>query len=644
MKKLLSLALALALCLGLCAIPAAATGDAASAAQTRTVSSGNEYSAVIDENGSLWMWGHNELGQLGNGGTGNSTFIADDFYFRGSDSTRPCQTTPVKVMDDVVSVSCGNYHTAAIKTDGSLWMWGLNYHGELGNEKQGNQSLLNRYPYQTTPVKVMTGVVAVSCGFDHTAAITADGSLWTWGHNEQGQIGNGKINKQSADFIAAVEVCEVPVKVLDNVSQVSCGYGFTAAIKTDGTLWMWGDNSNGQLGNNKAGNFEKNSRPYQTVPVQVAADVTSVSCGNQVAAMVKTDGSLWTTGTGSLGTTGNGKEGDILTAWTQIGGSFSEVDFGSGHAFARGNNGQMYGWGDNSAGELGTLNRGSKRTVMNGSAILGYNYYVPTPTALTKLEGSITEISCGNWQTIAVLEDGSVWIWGVNGDSTLGVGSLADDTTSWGLPVLTEPARLSGLKAKQPGSFDPPSASSVSAMFDNTPQFSDVADGAYYADAVKWAVEKGITGGTTKTTFSPNSSCTKAQIVTFLWRAYGEPEPWTTNPWFSDSNRGAYHYLPLLWAKVNGMADGIAFLEPFGVNEPCTRAQAMLYIWQAAGSPEPTTKVSFSDVPSKASYAKAVAWAVGQGITGGTSATAFSPNTVCTRGQIVTFLYRAMNK
>lgn len=276
-------------------------------------------------------------------------------------------------------------------------MWGLNYHGELGNEKQGNQSLLNRYPYRTTPVQVMTGVVAVSCGYDHTAAITADGSLWTWGHNEQGQIGNGKINRDSADFIAAVEVCEVPVKVLDNVSQVSCGYGFTAAIKTDGTLWMWGDNSNGQLGNNKAGNFEKNNRPYQTVPVQVAAGVKSVSCGNQVAAMVKTDGSLWTTGTGSLGTTGTGKYDDILTAWTQVNGTFSEVDFGSGHAFARDNNGQMYGWGDNSAGELDTLNRGSIRTVKNGSVTIGYNYYVPAPTALTKLEGNITEISCGNW-------------------------------------------------------------------------------------------------------------------------------------------------------------------------------------------------------------------------------------------------------
>ena len=165
--------------------------------------------------------------------------------------------------------------------------------------------------------------------------------------------------------------------------------------------------------------------------------------------------------------------------------------------------------------------------------------------------------------------------------------------------------------------------------------FTDVKTGDYFAEPVLWAVEKKITAGTSKTTFSPNENCSVAQILTFLWRANGSPEPTTANP-FSDVKSGDYYVDAAAWAYEKGLVSGTTF----GGNTPCTRSMAVTYMWKAAGSPS-AEAASFADVSAGADYAQAVAWAVERGVTAGTSATTFSPDSVCTRGQIVTFLYRA---
>lgn len=169
--------------------------------------------------------------------------------------------------------------------------------------------------------------------------------------------------------------------------------------------------------------------------------------------------------------------------------------------------------------------------------------------------------------------------------------------------------------------------------------FADVPAGAYYEDAVKWAVEKNITSGTSKTTFSPSATCSKAQILTFLWRANGSPEPTAANP-FTDIKSSDYFYKAALWAAEKGMVSGTTF----GANTDCTRAMTVEYMWKAAGSPATADKASFNDVPANANYAQAVAWAVEQKITSGTGKNTFSPSSTCTRGQIVTFLYRALGQ
>lgn len=173
----------------------------------------------------------------------------------------------------------------------------------------------------------------------------------------------------------------------------------------------------------------------------------------------------------------------------------------------------------------------------------------------------------------------------------------------------------------------------------STPVFTDVSADAYYAEPVKWAVEKSITGGTTATTFSPNNTCSTAHILTFLWRANGSPESKAANP-FTDIQEGAYYYGAALWAAEKGLVSGASF----NANEPCTRAKTMEFMWKAAGSPKASYDGRFADVTADADYAQAVAWAVENGVTGGTTATTFLPDTTCTRGQIVAFLYRAFAK
>lgn len=167
-------------------------------------------------------------------------------------------------------------------------------------------------------------------------------------------------------------------------------------------------------------------------------------------------------------------------------------------------------------------------------------------------------------------------------------------------------------------------------------QFKDIKETDYYYDAIKWAVENGITSGTSATTFSPNDTCTRAQILTFLWKANGSPYVDGDNPYMDDVYGFHYYYAAAKWSFYNNvLLDGM-----FCGDTPCTRASAVEFLYNAAGSPNinPTTK--FSDINPNEDYAKAVAWALENGITGGTSETTFSPDTTCTRGQIASFLYR----
>ena len=170
--------------------------------------------------------------------------------------------------------------------------------------------------------------------------------------------------------------------------------------------------------------------------------------------------------------------------------------------------------------------------------------------------------------------------------------------------------------------------------------FVDVAEGSYYEEAIDWAVEKGITNGVSSNMFAPNDPCTRAQIVTFLWRAAGSPAPKSMSS-FTDVPADAFYAKAVAWAVENGITSGTGESK-FSPNATCTRAQAVTFLYRASGSPAVSGSAEFSDVATNAYYADAVAWAAKKGITTGIGGGLFGSDNDCTRGQIVTFLWRAM--
>lgn len=173
--------------------------------------------------------------------------------------------------------------------------------------------------------------------------------------------------------------------------------------------------------------------------------------------------------------------------------------------------------------------------------------------------------------------------------------------------------------------------------------FNDVKETNYFYTPVLWAVANGITNGTSATTFGANDLCTRGQVVTFLWRACGSPEPTKTDNPFKDVKSSAFYYKAVLWAVENGITTGLSATE-FGPSATCTRGQVATFLWRAKGKPAVTSSANpFSDVSTSAFYYKAVLWAVENNVTTGTGAGKFSPADDCTRGQIVTFLYRAFH-
>ena len=228
------------------------------------LSAGLSHTAFVDQEGVLWTWGSNQSGQLGAETQETGTDLEGTVI--------PLSSRPLQVMEDVASVSAGADFTVALKTDGTLWAWGGNDYGQLGNGSTTPSDL---------PICVLDQVTAVSAGDYHVAALRADGSLWTWGDNLYGQLGDGTLESRSA-----------PAKVLDQAAAVSAGAGSTAALLGDQTLWTWGDNLFGQLGDG--------TRASRSTPAKVLDQVTAVSMGGYHAAALRADGTLWLWGSLSL--------------------------------------------------------------------------------------------------------------------------------------------------------------------------------------------------------------------------------------------------------------------------------------------------------------------------------------------------------
>ena len=275
------------------------------------------------------------------------------------------------------------------------------------------------------------------------------------------------------------------------------------------------------------------------------------------------------------------------------------------------------------------------------------NYTAATASCPVSVTRHVSAPSSGNTVSVPSTPNGTVTV----SPSTASKGETVTITTKpsegyelGSIEVLDKNGDSLKLKDLGNGKYSfvmPASKVSVEASFVKSAVstgFADVPANAYFADAVEWAVNKGITNGLTDTMFGPYESCTRAQIVTFLWRAAGSPEPKTMSS-FTDVPASAYYVKAVAWAIENGITNGMTATE-FAPDATCTRGQSVTFLHRALKGAA-SGSVNFTDVPANAFYADAINWAVANNVTNGTSNTTFSPNADCTRAEIVTFLYRA---
>lgn len=281
------------------------------------------YAGAITKNGDLYMWGANNNGQLGNG-------------------TTIRQLKPVKVMSSVQSVQLNNYeYTAAVKKNGDLYMWGANSYGQIGNNSTSGLS-------ETKPVKVLENVKTVELSRERTAAITMDGDLYCWGWNFEGQVGDGT-DRGMFGFAERYS----PIKVLSDVNSVKLSSGNTAAVTTDGLLYIWGDNMYGQIGDGTGsfGNSEVNS------PVMVMSGVKAFDIGTYNSSALTEDGSLYVWGENTFGQIGNGtvdkEQFTPVKVLEDVACYELSKDSWNFHNIAVREDGSLYTWGANLFGAIG---------------------------------------------------------------------------------------------------------------------------------------------------------------------------------------------------------------------------------------------------------------------------------------------------
>ena len=345
------------------------------------IAAGESYTMALKVDGTVWTWGFNGFGGLGDG-------------------TTIKRLTPVQVtgLVGVTTIAAGQYHTVALKSDGTVWAWGYNDSGQLGDGTTTNQ---------LTPVQVtgLAGVIAVAAGQYHTVALKGDGTVWAWGRNEYGQLGVGTTTNC---------LTPVPVTGLSGVTAIAAGGYHTVVLKGNGTVWAWGANQYGQLGDGTT------TEQHAPVPVPSLAGVTSIVAGEGHSVALKNDGAVWTWGHNDSGQLGDGTATDRLTP-APVSGlvGVTAIAAGGGHSVILKSDRTIWAWGWNLYGQLGD------GTTMNRLA--------PVPvTSLTE----VTTIAAGYYHTVAQKSDGMVWTWGWNL-----FGQLGDGTTS----SRTVPVQVSGM-------------------------------------------------------------------------------------------------------------------------------------------------------------------------------------------------------
>jgi alpha-tubulin suppressor-like RCC1 family protein len=443
------------------------------------------HTVFLKSDGSFWVTGFNMFGQLGLG----NAYPAYD--------TLQAVSTPAT---EWVSGSTGSSHSAAIFSDGSLWTWGNNNHGQLG---------LGTTTEQHSPVQLGAGTTwtAAACGTDYTLALQANGTLWAMGTNTDGQLGTGNNTEQHS-----------PVQVAGTWAAMAAGDAHSMALKADGTLWAWGNNSTGQLG---TGNYTN-----QNAPVQVGQDSTwiAIATGEGHSLALKADGTLWAWGLNLYGQLGTGNN-TLQDAPVQVGNDnhWTAISAGANHSMALKADGTLWAWGLNADGQLGLGNNANYNTPQQVS---GSNWIA---------------INAGRNHSIAYKADGSIWAWGDNGYGQLGLGNNTNYNTA---QQVSQPAivhMFTGPEGDHTGIIkDTRSLVCLAGHNDH----GQLGDGSIVDKNTFNCINDCVTPGIT-ITVSPNDSVCSNEALTFTATiTNGGPTPgyqWFKNNVAAGSNSDTYN-------------------------------------------------------------------------------------------------------
>ena len=356
------------------------------------IAGGYSHSLALKNDGTVWAWGNNDYGQLGDG------------------TTAPA-TTAVQVigLSEVKAIACGGSHSLALKTDGTVWAWGSNFYRQLGD----NVPVYALRYEKAVQVSGLNCIIAIAGGYNHSLALREDRTVWAWGKNDNGQLGDGTTTDNAA---------VVKVSGLSEITDIAGGYEHSLALRDDGTVWAWGNNSSGQLGDG--------TTTDKTTAVQASGlgEIKAIMSGYYHSLALKTDGTVWAWGSNDYGQLGDGTTTDKTTA-VQVSGlsGITATAGGGSHSLSLKKDGTVWAWGDDYYGQLGD----------------GIQPYVPYITTAVQLNGQsgITAIAGGYSHSLALKKDGTVWAWGNNDYGQLGDGTEIDRAT------VVQVSGLSGITA-----------------------------------------------------------------------------------------------------------------------------------------------------------------------------------------------------
>jgi alpha-tubulin suppressor-like RCC1 family protein len=337
------------------------------------------HTVYVKPDGSVLAWGNNTAGQLGNGTTDQSTV--------------PVPVSTAGGLPSITAVAVGDNHTVALGIDGSVWAWGDNSSGQLGDGTTDQSTV----PVPVSTAGGLPGITAIAAGGNHTVALGIDGSVWAWGDNSSGQLGDGTNTNR---------LSPVQVSNLSNVIAIAAGHDHTVTLKNDNTVWTCGNNSSGQLGDGT-----KTNR-LSSVQVSSLTGLLAIAAGFDYTIVLRNDNTVWTCGNNSSGQLGDGTKTTRLSP-VQVSSLSNVIAIAAGfdisgneHSVALKDDGTVWAWGNNSNGQLGDGGTTPSNTRVEVSGLSG-----------------IIAIAAGYDCTVALKTDNTVWAWGSNINGQLGDGT-----------------------------------------------------------------------------------------------------------------------------------------------------------------------------------------------------------------------------